>query len=396
MADSTLPPDSPSSSDDQLDADLERRLATLALLPVPSRPDLRAPIDGMVGADLADAPVHPIDLDADPNGVRPLPTVRLRRRVLVGLAAAVVLVIAGAALLALDRGDGSTIAGPAPAGTLADPDRPLVGTMWELTATIDGGATSTAFAGPGEARPVLYLVDEGGPARTFRGENGCQSVSGKVEIDGASFRVTERLTEANACFGGLDAADVFAAVLGMEATFAIDGSQLTITNGDRALVFVGSDLFTATTTTVPVPVPGEVATSSPTTMTSADRINAIVTTLWELESVVDGSVSTSAEPLGPHRRRATLSFTVDSSASAIVVAGNDGCNDFGGTAVVLDSTISFGSMGREDMACQGDEPVVAEALFQVLVGETTYSLDDGLLTITRDDRSLTFRPATER
>jgi len=246
MADSTLPPDSPSSPDDQLDPDLERRLATLALLPVPSRPDLRAPIDGMVGADLADAPVHPIDLDADPNGVRPLPTVRLRRRVLVGLAAAVVLVIAGAALLALDRGDGSTIAGPAPAGTLADPDRPLVGT------------------------------------------------------------------------------------------------------------------------------------------------------LWELESVVDGSLSTSAEPLGPHRRRATLSFTVDSSASAIVVAGNDGCNDFGGTAVVLDSTISFGSMGHEDMACQGDEPVVAEALFQVLVGETTYSLDDGLLTITRDDRSLTFRPVTER
>jgi heat shock protein HslJ len=115
---------------------------------------------------------------------------------------------------------------------VADPDRPLVGTAWELETIVDGDTASSVPAGV--ATPTLELTDDG-RAAVFTGCNrGTATVT--LAADGARATIGPLALTRMSC--GDDASTVEAAVVGVldgEVEVAIDGATLTITRGDQAL-----------------------------------------------------------------------------------------------------------------------------------------------------------------
>jgi heat shock protein HslJ len=67
------------------------------------------------------------------------------------------------------------------------------------------------------------------------------------------------------------------------------------------------------------------------------------------------------------------------------VAGNSGCNGFGGNYIVEGDQVTFSEIVSTLMACE--EPLMSqeESVFQVLTGPATYKIEGNTLTISNND-----------
>ncbi len=118
--------------------------------------------------------------------------------------------------------------------TVADPDRRVVGTFWVLDSIIDRDAVSSV---PGDVRASVEFPDEGSLSLF----DGCNDGSASVEVGDGEMRVGPVRLTAQGCpdessqLTSEALQEVFASSVVLE--FEVDADLLTITNGDRGLVF---------------------------------------------------------------------------------------------------------------------------------------------------------------
>ena len=88
------------------------------------------------------------------------------------------------------------------------------------------------------------------------------------------------------------------------------------------------------------------------------------------------------------------SLRITKAGKALV---DDSCNGGSGQVTVDGDRIVWGERASTRMACvgQGTEEV-QEAIREVLGGDTTYSIEEHSLTVTRGDRALTFRAESKQ
>ncbi|MGW0226814.1 META domain-containing protein [Actinopolymorpha singaporensis] len=116
----------------------------------------------------------------------------------------------------------------------ADPDRPLLGTRWDVTTLVDGDTasdTASASAGPTSAH-LVFSEDE------VVGWTGCNGMGGQVTHTGTRLSFGQVISELRRCRG--EPARVERHILGVldgEVTYHVDGDRLTIDGPDgRGLV----------------------------------------------------------------------------------------------------------------------------------------------------------------
>jgi heat shock protein HslJ len=117
---------------------------------------------------------------------------------------------------------------------LVDPDRPLVGTRWELTTIVDGEVASSVPAG---VEVPWIEFSEGGQGRWY---DGCNWGGASVEIVDGEMRIGEGEQTTRGCVddGATAMSAAFGRVVGPGATtFEIDGPALHLQRGDAALGF---------------------------------------------------------------------------------------------------------------------------------------------------------------
>lgn len=113
---------------------------------------------------------------------------------------------------------------------VAEPDLPLVGRRWTVTAIVQGDTVASV---PAEAVATLEIAPDG----ALRLQTGCNEGGGRVAVEPATLRFAEVVTTRRACddpAGALEAAVL--SVLRAEAVaYRIDAGTLVLTAGERGL-----------------------------------------------------------------------------------------------------------------------------------------------------------------
>ena len=280
---------------------------------------------------------------------------------------------------------------------VADPDRPLAGTQWDLDSVVRGALVSS----PPMPNAWMVLTDDGTTTWRITGSDGCNSFGGTIQVDGDNIGPSEVLTTQVACPGMNEDPDPVV-VLDGGATYVIEGAELRITKSDQALIYRADDAGPPNTeTTIPAPgVDGNEATQGTVApgvtvpeVGDLGSVEALLGPRWELEVYEVGTFRTIVDTR-PSQPRTSIRFSGDSDRFQGIVRGDDGCNTIGGDVDVLGSTITFRTMSWSDNACFGGPPdpgVVG--LTSVLAGEATYETDGETATIRNGDRSIQLRSA---
>ena len=117
----------------------------------------------------------------------------------------------------------------------ADPDEPLVGTLWTLESVQDGsGPDGTASSVPAGVTSMLKFREDG----AVRSEPGCNSGGGRYKVDGDRMTLGPLVHTEISC--GDTAMQIESAVLGAltgTVTWSVEGSRLRLTKGERTLVY---------------------------------------------------------------------------------------------------------------------------------------------------------------
>lgn len=140
-----------------------------------------------------------------------------------------------------------------------------------------------------------------------------------------------------------------------------------------------------------VTVRGDVLTfvSAGTTITMQDSRTAtpaapLVMSEWALDTVVEGDVASNV----PAGITAELSFGSGRSKAFV----QTGCNTGSGEVEIGPSTISFGPLDLTKRGCLDPSAMAVEsAIVAVLQGDVAYVVAGRTLTLTKSDRSLSFR-----
>jgi heat shock protein HslJ len=116
--------------------------------------------------------------------------------------------------------------------TIAEPDRPLVGTQWQLETIVDGELASSVPAGV--RVPTLEIISE--DQVVFF--DGCNQGGANVEVSGSTLSFELASTTLAQCEPNADRVEqAVLAVLDGDVTFVIEGNQLTLTKGEQGLVY---------------------------------------------------------------------------------------------------------------------------------------------------------------
>ncbi|HUG75050.1 MAG TPA: META domain-containing protein [Acidimicrobiia bacterium] len=214
-----------------------------------------------------------------------------------------------------------------------DPPAALTGTNWRLESLVDGDSVSTVAA------PAFIVFEDDGHVG---GSNGCNLFGGSYDTT-AGFR--DLFQTLIGCMGAVADQEAFVmSVLTGDAEVAIDGANLTIGSGERALLYRAS-----------APEPNL----------------ALRGTTWTLTTVIDGETASTTA--------ADAWIRIEDNGS---VTGNTGCNQFSGT---YDDN-GFGPLGLTKMACL-DEAVADQERLVVAVLESSplVTVDGSTLTIASPD-----------
>jgi heat shock protein HslJ len=113
---------------------------------------------------------------------------------------------------------------------VAEPDLPLVGRRWTVTAVVQGDTVASVPAG---AVATLEITPDG----VLRLQTGCNEGGGRVTVEPATLEFGEIVTTLRACddpAGGLEAA-VLSVLRAEKVAYRIEAGTLALTAGDRGL-----------------------------------------------------------------------------------------------------------------------------------------------------------------
>jgi heat shock protein HslJ len=118
---------------------------------------------------------------------------------------------------------------------IAEPDLPLVGTLWTVDSIISGDAVSSMPQGV----TATILIGADGSVTL---DTGCNSGGGRLTVDGQNLQFSDIATTERACDGAAGQVEaLFLNVLQAPAIgYAIDAGSLTLMAGDQGLQFRGS------------------------------------------------------------------------------------------------------------------------------------------------------------
>ncbi|MPY78646.1 MAG: META domain-containing protein [Actinophytocola sp.] len=107
---------------------------------------------------------------------------------------------------------------------VAEPDKSLRGTRWQLDTIIDGATASSA---PGDMRAHLLFSEDG----TVRGNGGCNQLSARFERDGNQLTFSQIITTRMSCGQSRDRIErSVLAVLESSPRVEIEANRLTLTS----------------------------------------------------------------------------------------------------------------------------------------------------------------------
>ncbi|MBM7368954.1 META domain-containing protein [Gordonia hydrophobica] len=248
---------------------------------------------------------------------------RPRRRAAVGGVAAAVL-LAATVLTGCSDADADVSSDPAD----------LVGKTFLST---DG--TTPAVPGGG---PLVLAFTPG----HLSANAGCNGHGGTVVFDGDTMTAGRLMGTMMACPPPRDGADRWVSDLfGAPLTWRLDGAELHLSRGDRAVVLT-------------------------------ERVNRpIVGTHWRVTALVKHEAVSSSAVLD--ERKPFFQIATDGTLS-----GNTGCNAMTGSATVDDDTIDFAPIATTRKACAAEITEIERTVLAALRGETTVKVDGDSLALT--------------
>jgi heat shock protein HslJ len=114
--------------------------------------------------------------------------------------------------------------------TVADPDLPLVGTTWTVNSIVSGSTVSSV---PDGVVASLQLTADG----AVRVQTGCNTGTGRYQVDGATIRFSQIALTRRACIGAAGEMEkaVMAVVGAQQVAYRVEAQGLTLTAGERGL-----------------------------------------------------------------------------------------------------------------------------------------------------------------
>lgn len=222
----------------------------------------------------------------------------------------------------------------------------------------------TAITEAGTPRPLvegteIRLGFDGGQLSITAG---CNSMSGRYELSDGTLTVESLATTEMGCDPARMDQDTWVAGLFARPVELRTGADASLTSGDVVLALADRE---------------QVAPDEP-----------LEGTKWLLDSIgaggPDGAVSSIPAGVVAH-------LTFEGGQAHVY----DGCNEGSGPGRIDGDLIEFGDRVQTLRACLDDRQTVADAFAEVLTGETTYTIEEKSLRITRGDATLGFRSVAE-
>ena len=216
------------------------------------------------------------------------------------------------------------------------PDQPLIGTVWQLDSIGSGGAVQSTLVG---SKVTIEFAD--GRAS---GSTGCNSFGADYTLEGEVLSLGAMAVTLQDCGGELMVQEsTFLAALGAAESLTLAGETLLIGTAEGELIF-------------------KAATGLP-----------LEGTIWVLEGISQGE--------------AIVQTWVDVDISAEFaegqVSGSAGCNHYFASYELDGTALTFGPIGRTEMACMEEGRMEREDEFlAALEGVTAYFVKMDRLTLT--------------
>lgn len=230
------------------------------------------------------------------------------------------------------------------AGMTAAQDAPVLeGTEWQLVSWGPADSQSPVME---DTTVTLSFFD----AESAGGSAGCNNWGAGYTVDGDTITFSMPFSTMMACMepeGLMEQEQAFLAAISTASTFAVDGTQLTITTADgQLLVF--------------------------------SEISPLIGTGWLLTSIGGADVVEGST--------VTLTFGSDGRAY-----GTSGCNRFFSGYTVDGEALTFTGAGSTMMMCAEEGVMEQETAFlAALGGASSFTLEDGMLTISGAEGDLMF------
>lgn len=233
------------------------------------------------------------------------------------------------------------------------------GTTYVVTAVTEAGKPRPLV----EGTEIRLRFDDGRLSITA----GCNSMSGRYQLADGTLTVESLATTEMGCDPARMDQDTWVAGLFAAPVELRTGTDARLTSNDVVLTLVDRE---------------QVSPDQPLTGTK-----------WLLDSIgtggPDGAVSSIPAGVVAH-------LTIENASVSVY----DGCNEGSGPVQVDpvqvdEGRIDFGDRVQTLRGCVDDRQAVANAVAEVLAGQTTFTIEEKSLRITRGDSSLGFRAVEE-
>jgi len=199
-------------------------------------------------------------------------------------------------------------------------------------------------------------------AGKVNGGVGCNNLGGRFHLEGSTLVVEDGFSTLAACADELMARETrYFALLRGKPTLTVAGDTLTLESGGLTLVFTDKKV--------------------------ADPDRPLVGTTWVLDALFNGAgpaaTATSPPMSGP---KPTITFNADGRYT-----GKWGCNQAGGSYTTSAGKIRFEAKATTKMGCSAELDAVENHVRAVFDGETTYTINAAILTISNGEKGVSFR-----
>lgn len=199
------------------------------------------------------------------------------------------------------------------------------------------------------------------PDRAVGATAGCNHLSGEGRLDDGRLVVTDLGGTLMGCDSARSEQDRWLGeFLGGKPTFSLTGDNLVLSRDNVQITFIDQRV--------------------------ADPAKPVIGTKWLVDTTINGEVAGSVPRQPEGRDPAQLTINADGS-----FGGSDGCNSFGGRAVVNGDRITFSDRTSTLVGCEGPGEGTRSTIERVLRGTVTYKIVGSFLTLTAVDQNIGLR-----